>query len=128
MSTQNIPHMSTVVDCKEEGVYPVYDLEHDLVALETLIKEFVEADCHAVILNGEVLLNSYDRSQGYREQILEYAIREQIMNNPHRHIMVPLLRQHKDFTIEIFMFAQQSWKLEIQYNHVTQKFHVCKKV
>lgn len=63
MSTQNIPDITNVVDCKEEGVYPVYDLEHDFVALETIIKEFMEADCHAVILDGEVLFNSYDRSQ-----------------------------------------------------------------
>lgn len=115
----------------EEGVLEYYSIAH-ITDLYTVVKEYVDADCHAVVLDGEVLYNSY-RDCSHRERILDFVIRKQISQSPHRHLFVPLLRQfrqNRDFSVEIYMFSQAAgpWKLVIRYDHVSDGFWLHKKV
>jgi hypothetical protein len=112
----------------EDGVWETYPLSQ-LNELHTVVKEYVNADCHAVVLDGEVLFNSY-RECSYRDRILDYTVRDHISKSPHRHLFAPLLRQNRNFTIEIYMFgyANGPWKIVIDYDKTSKRFHLSKKV
>lgn len=125
--SNNLPvilHQVPLIE-EEDGIKETYDFKTEYISLIDAVKEYIEADCHAVVLDGEVLYNIY-QNLSYRESVLEYTIREQLMNDPHRHLFAPLFRQQKDFTIEIFMFERDSWKIVIQFDHQTEKFSVKK--
>lgn len=112
----------------DDDVDQVYDLS-SLRQLEDVVKEYIESDCHAVVMDEEVLFNGYREGElSHREKIIEYCIREQIMNNIHRHLFVPLLRQAKNFSIEIFMFKVNPWKIVVDFDKDTKKFNVSKKI
>lgn len=112
----------------EEGIWETYPLS-ELEEVHALVKEYVNADCHSVVLDGEILFNTY-KECSHRDRILDYTIREQIVNSPHRHLFVPLLRQNCNFTIEIYMFSQENepWKILIEYDKTRKCFHLSKKV
>lgn len=123
-----LPHLVLNVDFEDdndmEGVASTYSMER-LTELERVTAELIEADCHVVVMDGEVLFNTY-RPMGYRDRISEFVIREQLIQDTHRHLFVPLLRQNRDFEIEIFMFQVNSWKIVIRYNHETMMFTLFK--
>lgn len=125
-NNSNLPTIAHEVPLVEEDcIKETYDFETEYISLVEAVKEYIEADCHAVVLDGEVLYNTYQKLF-YRQSILEYVIREQLMNDPHRHLFAPLFRQQKNFTIEIFMFKTDSWKIVIQFDHQTKQFSVKK--
>lgn len=132
MSQESIllPNLTYDCDISEEGVEEYYSIDDvSLNDLETVVKEYIEADCYAVVLDGEILYNNYNNDLSHREKILEYCIREQLIDNTHRHIFVPMLRKGSDFMIEIYMFDYpNAWKIVIEFNHVTREFKVSKKI
>ena len=129
MALPNITH--TVSLGEEDGIKEFYDIHIDAnySELTEAVKEYIEADCHAVVMDEEVVYNIYSTNNlSYRQRILEYTVRSQLMEDPHRHLFCPLLRQNKDFCIEIFMFQTNPWKIVIQFNCQTGQFSVTKKI
>ena len=110
----------------EDGFIDTYSREDDLVALQYAVKELIDADCHAVVMDGEIIYNTY-QEMSHREHILEHMIREQLVNDVHRHLFSPLFRKNRNFLIEIYMFRNDSWKIDIHFNHQTKLFTVSKK-
>lgn len=125
MSLPNIP-CNAELSLDEDGFLSVYDFE-ELSELEHEVSETIEADCHAVVMNGEVVYNMYQELT-YRERILEYVIREQLSEDTHRHLFVPLLRKRQSFTIELYMFQENPWKIVIEYDISSKEFQISKKV
>ena len=121
-----LPVLVNVVDFKEHDELDTYSVE-DVCELEDLITAHLDGDCHAVVLDGEVLFNSY-RPMTHRERINDYIIHEQLVKHARRHLIVPMLRRHVNFAIEIFMFRENPWKIVIDFDEHTQLFHVQKKV
>lgn len=112
----------------DEGVAESYSLA-DLPQLEDLVNEYIHGDVYAIVMNGEVVYDVYQQLT-YRERILEYAVREQIMRDPHRHLFVPLLRRQQPFTLEVWMFAvaDTPWKIIIQYDPYDEVFSLTQMV
>lgn len=124
---ENLPNLSTLCEYfveEFEGAQTSYPYQK-LREMEKVIKDFIEGDCHAVVMDGEVLFNTY-RDLSHRERITEYTIREQLCNDTHRHLFAPLLRQNRDFRIEVYMFRYDVWKIVIDFNHDTYMFHLSK--
>ena len=126
MSLPDIHH--TVSLGEEDGIKEFYDIHIDTnyIDLMEAVKEYIEADCHAVVMDDEVVYNIYNQLS-YRQRILEYTVRSQLIEDPHRHLFSPLLRQNRDFRVEIFMFQTNPWKIVIQFNYQTGQFTVTKK-
>jgi hypothetical protein len=101
---------------------------NELSQLEKLVREHIEADCHAVVVNNEVLFNSYRTDQTYRERIIDFTIRSELANSPRRHLLLPLMNNggygERDILIELYMFAltNHPWKLCIRFDSSTEKF------
>lgn len=126
-----LPVLTTITnfDNDEQHLTKPYKASSDeyKVVLQT-VKDYVGADCHAVVIDGEIVYNIYDDNLGYRQQIEEFVIREQIETDPHRHVFCPLFRQNKDFAVEIYLYKHDSMKLVIKYDHQTNLFHFTKKM
>lgn len=97
-----------------------------LTHVEEMVRDHLEGDCRAVVMNGEVLFNSYRTDQTSRETILDFMVRSEISNDPHRHLFVPLMRSQGECLIEIYMFpvSHHPWKLCIHFDAEWEKFVV----
>lgn len=129
----NLPVMNNNGNLAEEEFleeYVLYDTEEDREkedgyhAFLEVVKEMINGSCRAVVLDEEVIFNTYGEMT-YRESILEYIIREKIAEEPHRHLICPLFRKNKDFSLEIYCC---DWKLLVQYDHVEKVFKLSKKI
>lgn len=128
-NNQNLPEINTHENLGEEdGVMESYFLEDNNEYKEFLyvVKDFIESDCHAVVLDGEVVYNAY-KEMTYRENILENIVRDQIATNVHRLLISPAVRKNKDFDIEIYMFKTNSFKLVVHYDSDQKQFRLSKK-
>ena len=107
-----------------------YELDKDESYNEVLlnVSEFVNGDCHAIVLDGEIIYNIYNEELSYREKINEDIVRQKIADQPHRHLFCQVLRKNKDFTVEIFMFKENPWKLVIRFDLDNSQFHLSKKI
>jgi hypothetical protein len=110
----------------DDGILGYYE-QDDLKALESAVTELIQADCHAVKIDDEIVFSTYQELT-HRERILEYMIREQLMDNTHRHLFAPLLRKDQSFAIEIYLFQNHPWKIVVSFNIHTRSFTVIKKV
>ena len=63
-----------------------------------------------------------------RDKIIDQTVRFAIMEEPHRYIFSEMIRKNSDFTVEIYMFGYQPYKLIIKYDYVTKDFNVYRKV
>ena len=102
-----------------------FDDEHiytqdNLSELKKKIKEYVEADCWAIISNTEVLFNEFDKTRTHERIILEEVIRKTILNNPS-------LLLKKRAKVRIFMFGNNTWTADINYHHGIYKLSFFKK-
>ena len=76
MALPNITH--TVSLGEEDGIKEFYDIHIDAnySELTEAVKEYIEADCHAVVMDEEVVYNIYSTNNlSYRQRILEYTVR-----------------------------------------------------
>ena len=130
MSRTNLPNNITRVVSfgEEDDANETYDFETEYDKLIDVVKEYVSSDCHAVLLDNEVIYNMYQYQQNsYRQRIEENVIRDKIIDNPHRHLFSPLLVENRNFSIEIFMFRENPWKLVILFDSDDKKFTLLKK-
>jgi len=104
-----------------------YYHEDELNALEFAVSEFIRGNCHAVKIDDEIVFSTYQELT-HRERILEYMIRDQLMENPHHYLFAPLLRKNQCFSIEIYLFKNHPWEIVVSFNIHTRSFTIIKKV
>jgi len=75
---------------------------------------YVDADCHAIVVDDEILYNSYIE-KSVRESIEDDVIRDKITANPHA-LFVNLFRKEKNAKVIIYMFGKYPWFVAIYYN------------
>ena len=92
----------------------------NLTELKNKIKEYVEADCWAIISDTEVLFNDFDKTRTHERIVLEDVIRKAIINNP----SLLLIKKSK---IRIFMFGNNTWTVDINYHCGIYKLSFFKK-
>ena len=98
--------------------------------IEEMIKDNVGADCWAlqtISINGrtEMIFNSYEEEKkSLREIILDDVVRDAVMTSPHRHLLVKLYRYNIDTSINIYMFGQYPYRIQIDYNTNKRNFTV----
>ena len=123
-----LPLIDHAVDLTvEDGIMDVYELS-ELSALEDAVTDLLQLDCQAVVMDDEVVFDRYQEELSHRERILEYMLLEQLIENTHRHLFAPLLRQNTSFTIEIYIFVQIPMKIVIIFDNQNESFTVLKKV
>jgi hypothetical protein len=93
------------LDCFEDIITSNYLIndDEDYNMLCSFIKNYVDADCRAITINDEIIYNSYNSSLTYKEQILENMIRDQIVKQPHRNLLILLNRSEQNGIIRIYM-------------------------
>lgn len=89
----------------------------DTIQYEKFEDEFIEyvgGDCHAIVVNDEIIMNSY-KEKSYREQFIDDIIRNNIIDNPHS-LFVKLFRENKKAKVILYMFAKETpWFVAIYY-------------
>jgi len=75
---------------------------------------YVGADCHAIVVDDEILYNSYIE-KSIRERLQDDLIRDKIITNPHA-LFVNLFRNGKNAKVIVYMFGNYPWFVAIYYN------------
>lgn len=75
--------------------------------------DYVGGDCHAIVVNDEIIINSY-KQKSYRERLIDDSIRNNIIDNPHS-LFVKLFRENKKARVILYMFGHFPWFLVIHY-------------
>lgn len=100
---------------------------HDLIQL---IQEFVLADCWALTVDNKVVYKKYQcqsedlRNKSIRKEILEGMIRTQIISDPHKTLLIHLLRCDKRSRIRFYMGYSLPWTMNIDYKPEHRVFQV----
>ena len=107
---------------------------HENNKVNKLITDLVGSDCWALtntILNEdldkptEIVFNSYEENKlSLKEIIMNNSIRNNIIENPHDNLLLPLYRFKRSANIEIYMFPVNFYKIQINYNHKDEVFTV----
>lgn len=118
-----VPELTRMVYVPD-NILGYYDLDQ-LQLLETVVQQYIQGDCHAVKINDEFVFCTYGELS-HRERVLEYVFRQQLCEDSHRHIFVPMLRTNMPFTLEIYMFLLDCFKLTIEYDVDGKFFRVSK--
>ena len=81
------------------------------------IEEYLGGDCRAIIVNNEVLFNTYI-DKPVREKVLDDCVRSEITNCIHRQIFANFINSEKNNTATIYMFPFNSaYTLNINYEN-----------
>ena len=84
--------------------------------LTEFIGELVGADCRALMVDGEILFNSYDKNMLLKDIIMGDVIRDKIIDDAHSSLLFHLAQTNRTQTcniICIYMFGNQSWMAQI---------------
>mgnify|MGYP001578383621 CR=1 FL=1 len=86
------------------------------VELINFIEEHIEADCWALVVDDEIMFNSYNHKRTLKEIILDDTMRQHISSDVENDLLYNLGRtngtQSRNY-IDIYMFGNQSWKVRI---------------
>ena len=88
-----------------------------------VFKSYLEADCHAMVVDNEILFNYYelDSIKSMKNFLLDLTLRNALSEEPHT-LMVQLLNRKKDATVTLYMFGNTPM-------FVVTRFHtLCKEI
>ena len=82
----------------------------DLEALEKMIHEYVNGDCHGITVDDELVYSSDTAGQSdcIRKRNFETIFRDQIASKPYRFLLDPVSRSKGNRIIRIFMHDVQT--------------------
>jgi hypothetical protein len=78
-----------------------------------IFKELVSADCWALVVDDQMIFNSY-QPKSLRNKLLDKIVRDYIIENPHS-IFCELFRNKKNSKIVVYMFQVNTWFMVIDY-------------
>ena len=84
-------------------------------------RELIEADCHAITVDDEVLFNTYDNLKPIKVKIQEQMLRTYVTENAHSALFVNFFRDNRDRRVVIYMF-ENPWFHIIDYIAATKTF------
>lgn len=115
--------LCTIAHTLPEDIDSVYarDNNEEYQMLNQILKGYISADCRALIIDGEVIFNSY-ANRTIKERLIEDGMRRMITENPHRAILCHINRAERPAIIEIYMFGGESHKLVISYDPVNKTY------
>lgn len=91
------------------------------------LENYIGGDCWAIVVNGNIIFNSYE-DKSIREQIIDENIRTEIMNGIHYNIFANFFREEKDAVMNIYMFCKESYCInvhfEINYSETESRFTI----
>jgi hypothetical protein len=108
--------MSTVVNSKAGLVKEEFTKEQ----IEKELKSWIGGDCWGLLVNDEVIFDSYNKKKPLLEDIKDELIRDKLLKSTHTVLLRPIYRTHKDATIVFYMFHTNTWKVEFSYNATTK--------
>lgn len=91
---------------------------------EQFLDEFEDhlgADCWALTVNEEIIINSYHEHRPLREKLMDKIIRDAILGEPHS-LFVNINRSHVNTRIIVYMFQRDPWFLVIDYDPAAKTY------
>ena len=73
--------------------------------LIVITQDLIDADCHAIVVNEEVLYNSYS-PKPLKEKIIEDLIRTRLSEQIHKSVFSSFLRSKNKNQMKIYMFGE----------------------
>lgn len=77
------------------------------------LKELLVGDCWAVVVDNEIIFNTYE-PKSINAQIQENIIRREISNYPHT-LFSNMLKQKKNCQYVLYMYGYETWYVIINY-------------
>jgi hypothetical protein len=114
--------MSSLPNCPVKNGNSYCLSRNDPESLTTVPDEIVNylgGECYALLVNNEVIFNSYDQMHSLRDNIIEDIIHDTLLrpSQINRLILKKIEKMNVDSTIEIYMNPlHDSWKVRIDYN------------
>lgn len=96
----------------DSEAYSIHDDDTYNTFLDS-IQEFINADCRAIVINGEVVVNSYEK-KSYREQIIDRMIRYNLGASLHS-LLYGFHQENKNAQIVLYMYEKIPWKIVIDF-------------
>ena len=112
-----------------------YNITHPIITfdervlVQKIIEDTVGGDCLAltIALDGsqEIIFNNYkDENLSFKESIMNDIVRDTIIKNPHGNLLVHLYQHNLNAQIDIYMYRQYPFKIQIIYNQEEKIFTV----
>lgn len=128
----SIPITTFIMNHTDNGRIFNSKKSEDYELLCSLISDYMSGDCHALIVNDEILFTSYDDStKSLKNKIQNQMIRFHIINNVHASVLCHLYRANVSATIDIYMFERTysetdygAWRLNIVFDPVQNTFTI----
>jgi hypothetical protein len=98
--------------------------EYDALCKE--VTDYLEGDCCAIVVNNEVLFNTYIPEPCLRHRILDGCIRDSIRKYPHQSLLAHLNRAQTNGQIYIYMNCTYPFKISMHYTAETNTYTVKK--
>ena len=73
----------------------------------------MSGDCHAITVNDEIIINSYEQ-KSYRERLIDKGIRDQCIDNPHS-LFVELFRKNENAHVILYLFGDTPWFIAVYF-------------
>lgn len=78
------------------------------------VQEFIVGDCWAIVINDEILFNSY-KPMTVKEQIQDNIIRHELREYPNT-IFIDMIKKKKNGRVDIYMYGDTPWFVVIHFN------------
>jgi hydroxymethylpyrimidine pyrophosphatase-like HAD family hydrolase len=92
----------------------------ELYEVLRIIKEYIEGDCWAITINGEIIYNNYDKTKKIKKLILQDMLRNYVSDKPR--LLFGLFE--KDKKIVIYMFGNDTWTVNIIFEKSKSTFEL----
>lgn len=94
------------------------------ITVYTIFTSFVGGDCRAIKVGDEVVWDGDDEHLSIRDRILSDVIRDAIIKDPHGNIFCHKFREHQNFTIEVYMFQTDGYRVIFDFDHEKRQFNI----
>ena len=130
MTLQELTYHELINNIGEELEFTI----HENSKINEFISDMVGADCIALtntIIDSdmkeptEILFNNYKKENCLlKEIIMNNFIRDMIIKDPRRNLLFPLYRYDMSANIDIYMFYQHPYRIQINYNSDDKLFTI----
>ena len=90
--------------------------QKSLSKMITLIEEYIGADCWALMIDGEIIFNSYNYNRTVKEVMTESMMCAHFISDVRTSLWDLMRMPQKSHCIRMFMFGENSWELRIEYD------------
>jgi len=122
---QSLPLVNLQGNYKEKSLFNLNDLK-DYEELQKLIVSYVDGDCWALVLNDEILFNSYEQEKSIKETLTDKMLRDMIVKDPHR-LCVQMHRLDHCSELVIYMYGEAPFTINIHFCNTARVYMVSSK-